>query len=31
MPHQKDTSKAAGVGHQTHRVAPLQMGYNLAL
>jgi len=30
-PHQADTAKAARVGHQTHRVALLQMGYDLAL
>lgn len=31
MPQQEDTPKIAGVWHQTHRVAPLQMGYDLAL
>ncbi len=30
-PHQADTTKAARVGDQTHRVAPLQMGFDLAL
>jgi SRSO17 transposase len=30
-PHQEDTAKAARVRHQTHRVAPVQMGYDLAL
>ena len=30
-PHQADTAKAARVGHQTHRVAQMQMGYDLAL
>ena len=30
-PHQADTAKTAGVGRQAHRVAPMQMGYNLAL
>ena len=31
VPHQADTPKAARVRHQTHRVAPLQMGYDLAM
>ena len=30
-PHQADTAKAARVGHQTYRVAPVQVGYDLAL
>jgi len=30
-PHQADTKKVARVRHQTHRLAPLQMGYDLAL
>jgi len=30
-PHQADTAKVARVRHQTHRLAPLQMGYDLAL
>jgi hypothetical protein len=30
-PHQADTEKVARGRHQTHRPAPLQMGYNLAL
>ena len=31
VPRQADTPKAARVGHQTHRAAPLQMGHDLAL
>jgi SRSO17 transposase len=31
MPHQEDTPEVARVGHQTHRPAPLQLGYDLAL
>ena len=30
-PHQADTATAARVRHQTHRLAPLQMGHDLAL
>jgi len=30
-PHQADAAAAARVRHQTHRAAPLQMGYDLAL
>jgi SRSO17 transposase len=30
-PHQANTAKAARVRYQTHRLAPLQMGYDLAL
>ena len=30
-PRQADTAKAARVRHQTHRLAPMQMGYDLAL
>src|SRR5947209_16227641 len=30
-PHQAGTAKVAQVGHQAHRVATMQMGYNLAL
>ena len=30
-PHQADKAKAPRVRHQTHRLAPLQMGYDLAL
>jgi SRSO17 transposase len=31
VPHQADTPKAARVGHQAHRTAPMQVGLNLAL
>ena len=31
LPHQEDTPEVARIRHQTHRVAPLQMGYDLAL
>ena len=31
VPHQADTPKAARVGHQTHRAAPVQMEHDLAL
>jgi SRSO17 transposase len=31
MPRQEDTPKVTRGGRQTHRVAPLQMGYDLAL
>jgi SRSO17 transposase len=31
VPHQEDTPQIAGARHQTHRVATVQMGYNLAL
>ncbi len=31
VPHEADPQKVEGVGHQTHRAAPLQMGYELAL
>jgi SRSO17 transposase len=30
-PHQTDTAAIARVGHQAHRTAPMQVGYNLAL
>jgi hypothetical protein len=30
-PHQADTAKAPRIRYQTHRLAPLQMGYDLAL
>jgi SRSO17 transposase len=30
-PHQADPAEVARVGRQAHRVAPMQMGYNLAL
>ena len=31
VPHETDTAKAARVGHQTHRIAAMQMGHDLAL
>jgi len=31
VPCQENTAKVAGVRHQTHRVAPLHMGFDLAL
>jgi hypothetical protein len=31
MPYQENTAKVAGVRRQTHRVAQLQMGFDLAL
>jgi hypothetical protein len=31
MPHQENTSKATRARHQTHRIATLQMGHDLAL